>query len=110
MSLLKLFPVVVVLLVVARNSAGSIDDTFFKTCFCRCPGDCGCGHLLYMLSLCPIFALDPVQRTLELQFLIYSTINGFFIYSISKIKYAEEYSKLNTQKSIQKFFNATTRE
>jgi len=113
MRLLKLFPpvVVVVLLVVARNSAGSIDDTFFKTCFCRrCPGDCGRGHLLYMLSLCPIFALDPVQRTLELQFLIYSTINGFFIYSISKIKYAEEYSKLNTQKSIQKFFNATTRE
>lgn len=94
MSLLKLFPVVVVLLVVARNSAGSIDDTFFKTCFCRCPGDCGCGHLLYMLSLCPIFALDPVQRTLELQFLIYSTINGFFIYSISKIKYAEEYSEV----------------
>jgi len=60
MRLLKLFPpVVVVVLVVARNSAGSIDDTFFKTCFCRrCPGDCGRGHLLYMLSLCPIFALD----------------------------------------------------
>jgi len=60
MRLLKLFPpVVVVILVVARNSAGSIDDTFFKTYFCRCPGgDCGRGHLLYMLSLCPIFALD----------------------------------------------------
>jgi len=54
MRLLKLFPpvVVVVVLVVARNSAGSIDDTFFKTCFCRrCPGDCGRGHLLYMLSV-----------------------------------------------------------
>jgi len=70
MRLLKLFPpvvVVVVVLVVARNSAGSIDDTFFKTCFCRrCPGDCGRGHLLflYMLSLCPIFALDRYKKGL----------------------------------------------
>jgi len=68
MRLLKLFPpvVLVVVLVVARNSAGSIDDTFFKTCFCRrCPGDCGRGHLLYyMLSLCPIFALDRYKKGL----------------------------------------------
>ena len=69
MRLLKLFPpvvVVVVLLVVARNSAGSIDDTFFKTCFCRrCPGDCGRGHLLYMLCVVSNFRSRSVQeRTL----------------------------------------------
>ena len=91
MSLLKLFPVVVVL-VVARNSAGSIDDTFFKTCFCRCPGDCGCGHLLYMLSLCPIFALDR-QRTLKLQISDIPRLMAS-LYSNSKIKYAEEYSEV----------------
>lgn len=67
MSLLRLFPVVVVVvvLVVARNSAGSIDDTFFYPsrcfcfhCFCRCPGDCGCGHLLYICCRCVQFSLS----------------------------------------------------
>lgn len=92
MRLLKLFPpvVVVVVLVVARNSAGSIDDIFFKTCFCRrCPGDCGRGHLLYMLSLCPIFALDRYKKGLyKLNFFI-----GFLKLNTQKEEYSEVFQR-----------------